>query len=250
MHRRTGFLLLLSSLVMHAPSFAMELIPFRAHYSASFHQGINLSGSAVRELKPLDEGRWRLSLDARALIARIDESSLLRLDRGQIQPLEYQYQRKVLGKTQQRHARFDPDNPRLDAERAAEGQPAPCAAPLYDNLSYQLQLWQDAQDGRQTMDYCIVDGKRVKQYAFRVVGEESLPIGDQHYATWVIERDRGAESERQTRIWLSREQPFLIVKLLQVEDGKRYQILLERVEYGAARQAAETPASDLGFGDN
>lgn len=231
MQRQPGLLLLLLTLLtLPLVAHSAPLRPFVAEYSALFDLGLALDGNASRSLTPLADGRWRLSLDAKAMVASISESSRFQLVNDQVQPLEYHYQRKVMGKKRSHRVRFDWRGGTIRTDASSVPLTLPANVAVYDKVSHHLPLWRDAIDGRVNLSYQVVDGDRLEEYRYHVVGEERLSTPAGSFDTLLVARDRGADAKRQTRIWLAKEIPYLVVKLEQVEDGKRYQIALSKLD--------------------
>lgn len=206
--------------------------PFKAFYAAEFDLGINISGTATRQLQPLDNGRWQLSMHASAVLASIDESSRFELRPDQrLLPQHYNYQRKLIGKKKQRELTFDWQNNHIASRYNDHTQRIKLEPDTLDTISYQFQLWNDMKAGMQSVDYRVADNGRIKDYRFNRLGDETVETPAGQFETIKVARDRGKGSGRQTYIWFAKAHEHVIVKLEQIEtDGKRYSLLLERLE--------------------
>lgn len=221
---------LLSSLPAQADT--AQLPAFKATYTTAFDMGISLSGEAVRQLQRTENGQWRFSSEAAAMMAGISE--ITRFDyrpSETITPLSYRYHRKVLGKS--RKASIDFDWSRQSVTTVVKDKPWKMQVPAgtQDKLSYQLQLRLDLLAGKTRMVYPVADGGKLKEYRFKVVGEEEIDTPYGRYNAVRVMRDRGADADRETLIWLAPELDYLIVRLEQTEsDGKTYALLLKNLE--------------------
>jgi hypothetical protein len=205
------------------------LPPFKAVYTSEFDLGISLSGEVVRQLRREADGRWLFSSEASALMAGIRETTAFDYHDGAlIRPLEYDYQRKVLGKS--RRASIDFDWSEGKATTVVKETPWKMSVDVgtQDKLSYQLQMRLDLKAGRREMTYRVADGGKLKTYAFAVTGEEPVETPLCTFDAIRVMRDRGEGSERETLIWFAPELDYLIVRLQQTEpDGKTYDLLLK-----------------------
>ncbi|WP_210397833.1 DUF3108 domain-containing protein [Motiliproteus sediminis] len=230
MQRKPGLLLLLlTALTLPLTSHSEPLQPFRAEYKALFDLGLAIDGEATRSLEQNADGSWRLRLHAEAMIAMIDESSHFRLEQEQVQPLLYRYQRKVLRKKRTRQIEFDWDTGLIRTDATATPLSLPANVPAYDKVSHHIPLWRDAMAGNAPLEYRVVDGDHLETYRYRIIGEQQLSTPAGSFDTLLVERDRGPDASRQTRIWLAKEVPYLVVKLEQVEEGKHYEIQLSKL---------------------
>lgn len=221
---------LLGSLPARADS---GLLPaFRATYTTAFDLGVPISGEAVRQLRRTEDGHWLFTSEAAALMAGISETT--RFDyhpSTPIKPLSYHYLRQVLGK--RREARIEFDWTRRTATTVVKDRPWQMKIPpgAQDKLSYQLQLRLDLLAGKTAMTYSVADGGKLKQYRFKVTGEEEVDTPYGRFAAVRVMRDRGEDAERETLLWLAPELDYLIVRLEQTEaDGKTYALLLKNLE--------------------
>ena len=221
---------LLGSLPAHADT--AQLPAFKATYTTAFDLGISLSGEAVRELRQTENGQWRFSSEAAAMMAGISEVTRFNYQPTQpIQPLSYRYHRKVLGKS--RKASIDFDWAKQSATTVVKDTPWKMQVPVgtQDKLSYQLQLRLDLLAGKTDMTYAVADGGKLKEYRFKVTGEEQIDTPYGRYNAVRVMRDRGEDADRETLIWLAPELDYLIVRLEQTEsDGKTYALLLKNLE--------------------
>ena len=223
--------LLLSLALLSLPAAAFELQPFTASYTADWKQ-LPISGSAERNLKALDNGRWELEFEASMLVAGLTEVSVFTLEKGTFLPLSYHFSRNGIGKSKEINLDFDWQLKQGMGAHRDESVHLPLNRGLLDKSTYQLALQQDVADGMTSMTYQVVDGDEVETYDFRVLGEERVRTKAGLIDAIKIERVRDpTKSSRKTILWLAKDWNFLLVRLHQVEkDGKEYQIMLKQGE--------------------
>ena len=207
------------------------LRPFLAHYISSWDVGLKVEGNASRQLQQTDEGKWLFSLKAKALVAKLSESSVMSIEGGHITPYEYQYQRKVLNRNKQVHIQFDWLKKQATTT-TSNSWTMPIQAPLQDKLSVQLQLQKDlSMQASDDYTYQVAAGGQIETFQYKVHHTEqlSLPIG--LYEGIKVERLCNESNQRQTFIWFAPELNFQPARIVQIEpDGKQYQMDLERLE--------------------
>lgn len=221
-------LTLLLAVTLSNVTLAQPLTPFKATYKVVTKGGISIEGEGVRTLQPTDNGQWRFSSKASALFARIDESSTFTLNAQQITPSEYLYNRKVLGKTRNARLSFD----WADSIVTNDVNNKPWSMEIFpgvmDKLSYQLQLQLDIASGAESVNYTIADGGHLKQYSFKVIGQEEVDTPTGRFNAIRAERIYAPEKkERSTHIWFAPALNYQLIKFMQEEDdGKIYSLLL------------------------
>jgi len=202
---------------------------FRAIYKAKF-SGFSIEAS--RELHTLPNQQQQLSFRASTWLAKLNETSRFSWgDLGQLIPRRYEYHRSGLGKP--RDAVLDFDWARLRVVNNVQAKPWSMTIPelTLDKLSYQLQLRSDLLNGKQSLQYDIADGGRLKTYLFEMVGEEMLQTRLGKLATVKIKKIRSTGKKRTTYIWMAKNWDYLLVKLQQTENnGKTYAIHLLSAE--------------------
>jgi len=226
---RSLILIALIVLGLSGGVLAAELKPFSASYTADASQ-MPIGGSANRSLEQGKEGSWQLEFSASMLVASINESSQFRLQKGQLQPLNYYLNRSTLGKTRETILSFDWAKKQISGSHRSKPVALPLSEGLLDKSTYQVALQRDVAAGKKNMSYQIIDGDEVEILNFQVLGEEIVKTEAGKIAAIKVERVREADkSARQTRLWFAKDWDFLLVRLEQVEkDGKSYQIMLKQ----------------------
>lgn len=221
-------LLLLALAAVALPLQALELKPFSASYTADWKQ-VPVSGTAERQLKALEGGRWELAFSASMLVAHLTESSVFSVESDSLRPWRYHYERGGLGRTKDVEQSFDWQAKQVTGHYQDKPLQLPLNRGLLDKSTYQLALQEDVAAGRQSMTYQVLDGDDIETYDFRVLGEEMVDTRVGQVAAIKVERVRDpTQSKRQTILWFAKHWDYLLVRLHQVEkDGKEYQIMLE-----------------------
>jgi hypothetical protein len=215
------------------PTLAFELEPFTASYTADWKQ-LPISGSAERNLKALDNGRWQLEFEASMLIAGLSEVSVFTFEKDAFLPVSYRFSRNGIGSSKEINLDFDWQQKQVMGSYRGDPVQLPLNRGLLDKSTYQLALQKDVADGMTSMTYQVVDGDEVETYDFRVLGEERVRTKAGLIDAIKVERVRDpTKSSRKTVLWLAKDWNFLLVRLHQVEkDGKEYQIMLKQGEVG------------------
>ncbi|MBU2955164.1 DUF3108 domain-containing protein [Marinobacter sp. F3R08] len=221
---------LAAPVTVHAQPGA-ELIPFEASYTAAMEKGISLNGSAKRILTAQGNDIWLYRTDVDSFIVDIDESLIFRWEDGQVIPMRYRYRLSGFLVTD-RNSAIDFDWSAGIATGEYKGQPFELEIEegLLDPLGYQLQLHQDIKRGKREMTYRVLDGRSIDTDRFAVIDGENMNTGSKQTATLKAEKIR-EDAKRQTLMWFSPEQDYLLVRLKQVEpDGSTYELKLEEAE--------------------
>ena len=195
-----------------------DALPFRAEYVV--RQG-PVKARAAQELVQLEDGSYRLTSSARALLLRIKETSEFDIIEGQIVPKAWQYKRSGIGRKNESML-FD-----WESKLASHGETSSPVSPgTLDQLSYQYQLRMDVarqlEQGTEpekiSLEYIIADGEKRKEYRFDFAGEEvlSTPLGEMRTILFLRAREG---SKRRTTLWLAPDHDCLLIRLRQEKDG-------------------------------
>jgi len=211
-----------------------EPTPFRAVYKADY-KGLPLSAVGIRELKQIEDSKYLLSSTAKSFFASVTEQSIFTLEEQHIVPLEYQYKRTGIGKNREVNLTFDWEAGKVTSE--LKPWEIELTDGTLDKLLFQFRMREDLQDALQNgqpwpdMNYKVADGGRIKNYNFKVTGEEFIdtPVGRIRTVKAVRIREGG---ERSTTFWLAPNYEFMLVRLLQIEKkGKGFELLLTEAEF-------------------
>ena len=100
---------------------------------------------------------------------------------------------------------------------------------VQDRLSQQLAIRLHLAQGKQSMEYQVADGGKLKRYSFRVVGEEPMqtPLGE--LTCLKVERSKEGRRADYT-IWFAPALEYLPIRIERRQSGKRYRMVLDKVE--------------------
>ncbi len=202
---------------------------FEATYTLGT-SGLTL-GETAQSLAPEDKGLYRFRSESRStgplsllVNERIEETSLFLYREGNIQPLEYRYQRRGR-KPRTWKVLFHWD--RGIAEIWGEKKRTLTIPPgSLDRLSFQIALMQDLEKGKRTFAYSVVDRKKVRRYRFRVTGQETLELPMGPVRALRIEKE--GSGKRKTVFWCAPTLAYLPVRIAYTEkDGRRFLSVLK-----------------------
>lgn len=200
-------------------------------YTATYHlvKG-RLATEVVRKLEHSDELQWTLSDSARVLFISFEEAAKMTVENGQVTPREYYY-RQSPGASKDQLITYDWENKQARFKLSDDLRTTALKKPVYDKLSYQLQLRLDLLSGQiqQPKTYDLVDRGRHKQYRIEKVGEEMVQTKNRQIHTVKL-RQTTAGKDRETFIWVAPDLDYLIVRMERDEDDERIEMQLKSVD--------------------
>ena len=235
MKRAAALLLSMLACSVPPPALSLDLEGFAASYVlVAFGTTV---GRSEWRLVPIADDRfiWESRSESTgpvALIHDVDvtERSESELHGASFRPLLYQYDRH--GESAARNVRvaFDWSDGIVENTVGGHSWRMPVPAGTLDKLSYLLALMQDLADGRSSMHYSIADGGRLKRYALRSVGTETLETALGTLETVIIERQRHSD-DRQATLWCAPALGYLPVKLAHRDgEGRLVSMHIESIE--------------------
>ena len=232
MKHKLSLLILLISLFLNANLIAAELpenldLVYRANAA-----GMNI-GTLNRQLRSIGKGNYRVTSETNATgIAAIlmndtyREESEFKVDGGMTFPLKY-HQAPDKKPEKARIATFDWDNKKvsLNNDRVYDISPG-----VQDPASF-LFFWMLSPPVKgQVGKISLVDGKRMKEYGFNVIGEEKLDTLWGEINTLHIERKDQDNPEKIFAMWLAVDRSYLPVKLENIRPKYKMTFTLEKAE--------------------
>ncbi|MEX1237747.1 MAG: DUF3108 domain-containing protein [Pseudomonadales bacterium] len=210
-----------------------EPIPFHATYKANI-KGVPFRVTGTRELTKVSDGKFLLVSSATAFLASVTEQTLFKLDADSgVVPIEYQYHKSGLGKNRDAVLTFDWEEMRVLNDARSRSWQMKVPTGTQDKLSYQLKMREDLSKARLNgnkwpeMTYQVADDGEMKQYTFRVIGEETIETPAGTFDTIKATRVRD-DNQRTTHFWLAPAFDFLLIRFEQNEkDGDGFKLLLK-----------------------
>jgi len=206
------------------------LKPYRTVFNVNFDFFLAVKGTAIRELKRQENGQWLLSHTVDSSLLALKETSLFDWQQQQPKPQVYQLKQSSIGKKKNQLLEFDWSKLQAHHKTNKPAGTLDIPATTFDKLTYQLKMRLDLLNEKEPNIYTIAEKRKLKEYRFILLGSELLdtPVGK--LDTVKIKRDRGANSKRQTTLWLAKDWDYLLVKIKQQEKGKNYEVVISEGE--------------------
>ncbi len=191
--------------------------PFDARYSVlvdGFQVGV-MSQRLNRE--SADTYHIEVEMETTGLIAlfrpdRLTQRGVVRINGDGITPLEFVSEHVGRNRRSVEQVYFDWENGTATSRFKGQEAELPLEPGVFDKLSYQIALREDVIAGREELDYRIADRDRVRDYDFRIVGEETLETALGALHTIRIEKEDAV-------MWLAPELGHVLVKLVRQDNG-------------------------------
>ena len=201
--------------------------PYTAEYKTSAR---GLSLTLNRELKLDQDGSYTLSNGGSALIVGFQEKARFRIEGDRIIPASYVYQGTGL-MNRRREVQFTEGADTLRSLYKDKWYELPYTDNTLDRMSQQEQLrlllLNDPTPGEDFV-VSVADKKRVKQYTFVYVGEETLatPLGKVDTLHFRRIHD---DPDRKSDTWVAPDWGYMMVKTIHIEDGKPIEGIITRL---------------------
>ena len=211
-----------------------ETTLFSAQYEGEY-SGWNIK--MLRTLTTDEAGRYTLRSEASNLFAVIKETSVFNLNETGIEPLHYEYFRKVFGRKKTEALVFNYTDHKAQYLKNNElAHTHTLDSFVSDPGLYQLLLQLQFQIDQPIATFEFLKRNSRKQYQFKYIGADTLTIGKKQYAAKVVER---ATDSNRTKIWLVPALNFAIGKLEHAEDDDDTNILM-LTKYQAETEKLQT----------
>jgi hypothetical protein len=155
---------------------------------------------------------WLLKQDLREVSRGV-------VDHAGIRPLRYEYRRTGSRGTRNAELTFDWKNSSVVNNVAHSKWQMTIPAGTLDKLSTQLGIMMELQNGAAEKTFAVADGGKLKQYAFQVLGTESVELPAGRFETVKLNRI-GVSADQPTYIWCAPELHYLPVRILQRKEDK------------------------------
>jgi hypothetical protein len=219
-------------LLVSTASTAVQLPDFKATYELT--RGSMKIGNSTIELSTGANGSYTYKSRSSPVrwVAWFLKDKLYETSRGTItdagiRPDYYHYQRT--GGSREREAKLAFDWERMVVENNVEDSPWEMDIPAgtIDKLVSQLGMMHALSNGQDDITFHIADGGKLKEYRFKVVGEETLELPAGTFETIKVTKLRD-NKKRETYIWCAPALNYLPVRIWQREkDDSKYQSDLE-----------------------
>lgn len=226
---------------------AMPLAPYQAEYEV-LRKDRPVGSSDTRLQR--DGDAWRLESHTRgergmASLAGFEARQELRFDwhRGQVRPLHSVYDQKATLSSRRIEVVYDWEQGRyqLSDRRGRHSHALP--AGTADRYGSQVTLAARLAAGERDFSFAVPYPDGLRQWRFRVTGEETVTVPAGTFSTLRVERVR-EDSDRQTVSWHAPQLDWLAVRTLQAEDGTRTESRLRRITRAEqSRQPDAGPAA-------
>jgi hypothetical protein len=149
------------------------------------------------------------------------------MDEAGIRPLFYQYRRSGRRTSRNAELTFDWNTSTVVNNVADSTWEMTIPAGTLDKLSTQLGIMQELQNGTTEKTLAVADGGKLKQYAFEVIGTETVDLPAGHFEAIKLKRV-GESTQQLTHIWCAPGLRYLPVLIVQRnEDRSEYRRELE-----------------------
>ena len=210
------------------PGYA-ELSTYQAQYRLST-RGITLE--VTRELKESGDGSFTLSQGGKNLVASIHEMSAFRVDETRIVPKSFVYQLRAPFVNRRREVHFTADSDTIRSLYKDKWYDLPYAEGTLDRMSQQEQLrlfLLNDPTPKEDFTVPVADGKRIKNYDFVFVAEETVQTALGQLRTLHFRRAHD-DPERKSDTWIAPDLGYLIVKATHIEDGSPTELVITSVD--------------------
>ena len=194
--------------------------PYSAQYEAkSTEVPFDIDARRTLEIDTAT-GETILRSDAKAFMSHIQETSRLTSNSCEAKTQAYHYKRKVFGKKKYHSITFDWNQltAHYQLQRSAE-EPISLTDEVADRLQAHYRLRCAVRIGLKTAAFPVISKNQVKIHTYEM--RPSAPLELPYGVIDAVEVRRIREdSDRRTSLWVAKSLDYLIVKIVQQEDGE------------------------------
>ncbi|WP_367105753.1 DUF3108 domain-containing protein [uncultured Psychrobacter sp.] len=218
----------IGALSMSAPTLASAktVQPSTASYNFTVEDKYN--GSATRTLSK-SGNVWKYNVNARvAGVASAAQNSAFTIVGNNVTPTQASTTYKLLGIGRTHKLDFNPSTNQVVSTYKGKSTTMNMAQQAFDDLSLEVQIRQDLLNGKFSGNYYMAKKNKIESTPFKKSGNTQITVPAGTFDTVRVDRIHDGDS-RSTSFWLAPSLDYLPVKVSQINDGKKMDLELTKV---------------------
>ncbi|WP_317200646.1 DUF3108 domain-containing protein [uncultured Psychrobacter sp.] len=218
----------IGAISMTAPTLAnaKSIQPSSANYSFTVED--KYKGVATRTLSKSGNA-WNYNVKARvAGVASAAQSSTFVINGNNVSPSKASTTYKLLGIGRTHNLSFDSAGKKVTSSYRGKTTTSNMAQQAFDDLSLEVQIRQDLLNGKFSGNYYMAKKDKVEKTPFKKSGNTKITVPAGTFDTVRVDRVHD-DNDRSTSFWLAPSLDYLPVKVSQINDGKKMDLELTKV---------------------
>ena len=218
----------IGALSMTAPTLASakSVEPSSANYSFTIED--KYKGTATRTLNK-SGNTWKYNVNARvAGVATAAQNSTFTINGNNIVPTQASTTYKLLGVGRTHKLDFNPSSKKVVSNYRGKSTTLNMAQQAFDDLSLEVQIRQDLLNGKFSGNYYMAKKDKIEKTPFKKSGNTKITVPAGTFDTVRVDRVHD-DNSRSTSFWLAPSLDYLPVKVSQINDGKKMDLELTKV---------------------
>ena len=218
----------IGALSMTAPTIASakDIQPSSANYTFTIED--KYKGTATRTLSK-SGNTWKYNVDARvAGVASATQNSTFTIKGNSVIPTQASTTYKLLGIGRTHKLDFNPSSKKVVSNYRGKSTTMTMAQQAFDDLSLEVQIRQDLLNGKFSGNYYMAKHDSIEKTPFKKSGNTKITVPAGTFDTVRVDRIHD-DNSRSTSFWLAPSLDYLPVKVSQINDGKKMDLELSRM---------------------
>ena len=218
----------IGALSMTAPTLASakSVEPSSANYSFTIED--KYKGTATRTLNK-SGNTWKYNVNARvAGVATAAQNSTFTINGNNVVPTQASTTYKLLGVGRTHKLDFNPSSKKVVSNYRGKSTTLNMAQQAFDDLSLEVQIRQDLLNGKFSGNYYMAKKDKIEKTPFKKSGNTKVTVPAGTFDTVRVDRVHD-DNSRSTSFWLAPSLDYLPVKVSQINDGKKMDLELTKV---------------------
>ena len=218
----------IGALSMTAPTLASakSVEPSSANYSFTIED--KYKGTATRTLNK-SGNTWNYNVNARvAGVATAAQNSTFTINGNNVVPTQASTTYKLLGVGRTHKLDFNPSSKKVVSNYRGKSTTMNMAQQAFDDLSLEVQIRQDLLNGKFSGNYYMAKKDKIEKTPFKKSGNTKITVPAGTFDTVRVDRVHD-DNSRSTSFWLAPSLDYLPVKVSQINDGKKMDLELTKV---------------------
>lgn len=218
----------IGALSMTAPTLASakSVEPSSANYSFTIED--KYKGTATRTLNK-SGNTWKYNVNARvAGVATAAQNSTFTINGNNVVPTQASTTYKLLGVGRTHKLDFNPSSKKVVSNYRGKSTTMNMAQQAFDDLSLEVQIRQDLLNNKFSGNYYMAKKDKIEKTPFKKSGNTKITVPAGTFDTVRVDRVHD-DNSRSTSFWLAPSLDYLPVKVSQINDGKKMDLELTKV---------------------